>query len=178
MEAGRRVRNHGLALAGVLVLLPLPAATAPAADATAEPQLHLLLRDPLGRETLRIAALGAAARMSQGACRQVFADFEDGEGHSLQTRLDEQGQTPTGWLGMVVFADASHSPHCRPGVMAFTEPGGRAIRVCPSFALTQKSDPSLAEIVLIHELLHTLGLEENPPTSREITSRVTERCGR
>jgi hypothetical protein len=30
----------------------------------------------------------------------------------------------------------------------------------------------------IHEILHTLGLGENPPSSREITKRVIARCGR
>jgi hypothetical protein len=36
---------------------------------------------------------------------------------------------------------------------------------------------SRAEIAVIHEALHTLGLGENPPDSREITRLVTERCG-
>jgi len=40
-----------------------------------------------------------------------------------------------------------------------------------------RNDPAYAEMILIHELLHTLGLGENPPTSLEITARVTERCG-
>ena len=30
---------------------------------------------------------------------------------------------------------------------------------------------------MIHEFLHTLGLGENPPTSQEITERVSNRCG-
>ena len=34
-----------------------------------------------------------------------------------------------------------------------------------------------AEVVVIHEALHTLGLGENPPSSRDITARVRERCG-
>jgi hypothetical protein len=34
-----------------------------------------------------------------------------------------------------------------------------------------------AEIILIHEFLHTLGLGENPPTSDAITARVSIRCG-
>jgi hypothetical protein len=36
---------------------------------------------------------------------------------------------------------------------------------------------SRAEIAVIHEALHTLGLGENPPDSLEITRRVAERCG-
>jgi hypothetical protein len=30
--------------------------------------------------------------------------------------------------------------------------------------------------MVIHEILHTLGLGENPPTSVEITQRVEARC--
>jgi hypothetical protein len=47
-------------------------------------------------------------------------------------------------------------------------------RVSPGPAARQASQ---AEIAVIHEALHTLGLGENPPDSREITRRVAERCG-
>jgi hypothetical protein len=40
------------------------------------------------------------------------------------------------------------------------------------------TNPSKVEAVTIHEALHTLGLGENPPSSREITARVVERCFR
>ena len=35
-----------------------------------------------------------------------------------------------------------------------------------------------AEIIVLHEALHTLGLGENPPLSAVITDRVAARCGR
>jgi hypothetical protein len=35
---------------------------------------------------------------------------------------------------------------------------------------------SLAEAMVIHEMLHTLGLGENPPTPFEITERIRARC--
>jgi hypothetical protein len=31
--------------------------------------------------------------------------------------------------------------------------------------------------MIIHEMMHTLGLGENPPTTFEITERVMARCG-
>jgi len=34
----------------------------------------------------------------------------------------------------------------------------------------------LAELIVIHEFLHSLGLGENPQTSVEITARVKARC--
>jgi len=50
--------------------------------------------------------------------------------------------------------------------------------VCPAFLSQQGRDPGLAEAVMVHELLHTLGLREDPPTSLEINRRVFARCGR
>jgi hypothetical protein len=38
-------------------------------------------------------------------------------------------------------------------------------------------NPVLAESIVIHEMLHTLGLGENPPSSQEITQQVKRRCG-
>jgi hypothetical protein len=35
-----------------------------------------------------------------------------------------------------------------------------------------------ADVLLIHEMLHSLGLGENPPSSREITEHVVARCGK
>jgi len=40
----------------------------------------------------------------------------------------------------------------------------------------QRSEPGVAESLVIHEVLHTLGLGENPPASVEITRRVEARC--
>jgi hypothetical protein len=34
----------------------------------------------------------------------------------------------------------------------------------------------MAEVYVIHEMLHTLGLGENPPSSQEITQAVVKRC--
>jgi hypothetical protein len=56
--------------------------------------------------------------------------------------------------------------------------------VCPAgagalnsrFAKVQIENPSLSEFMVIHEMLHTLGLGENPPSSFEITEQVRRRC--
>jgi len=52
----------------------------------------------------------------------------------------------------------------------------RPVFVCPNFRKEAERDPWSAENWIIHEMLHTLGLGENPPSSREITQRVNERC--
>lgn len=41
---------------------------------------------------------------------------------------------------------------------------------------THTRSPQRAELVVLHEALHTLGLGENPPGSLEITQRVGDRC--
>jgi hypothetical protein len=60
----------------------------------------------------------------------------------------------------------------------FTAPGCRVVRVC-SEELKQinTQQPDYVVASLIHEILHTLGLGENPPSSREITARVLDAAG-
>jgi hypothetical protein len=52
------------------------------------------------------------------------------------------------------------------------------VHVCPRFVLSQRQDPTHAPELLIHELLHTLGLGENPPSTEAISRHVRARCGR
>jgi hypothetical protein len=78
---------------------------------------------------------------------------------------------------MVLFYDgASDAPCRRPRVYAFTAPGHRVVRVCPTLGALVASAPEQAEAIVIHEVLHTLGLEENPPASADITAAVERRC--
>ena len=60
-----------------------------------------------------------------------------------------------------------------------TNPGSRVVWICPrQFVPVAYRDPVEAELVLIHEMLHSLGLGENPPSSLEITGRVEQHCAR
>ncbi len=63
--------------------------------------------------------------------------------------------------------------------MAFTVPGSRVIYVCGrEFRSAVERSRALADAVIIHELLHSLGLGENPPTPKVITDAVLARCAR
>jgi hypothetical protein len=63
-------------------------------------------------------------------------------------------------------------------VVAFTVPGSRVVRICvDELKRTWRQDREHTIAAFIHELLHTLGLRENPPSSSTITSRVLARCG-
>ena len=100
-------------------------------------------------------------------------------GQSLEAVLRARGRTPQAHLDSLVFKDGSGRPRCASaGILAFTHVGGDTVYVCAAqFTRVAERDPGFADVVLIHEVLHTLGLGENPPTSGEITARVAERCG-
>lgn len=125
--------------------------------------------------SIRRALQGAHGRLGREQCRKLFTDYADGEGRPLQDRLDTLGLTPERYLGYIGFYEGHGQDRCRSGaVLAFTQPGSLAVRVCPQVA---RYEPELLEMIVIHELLHSLGLEENPPTSLEITDQVRRRCG-
>jgi hypothetical protein len=150
-----------------------------AAEAASHAPLRIRVPDTAGMAVKR-AVLAARQRLGASRCRQVLAEFrEQASERSLTAVLDELGRTPEEQLDALVFEDGSRRPPCAsPQVLAFTRPHSETVYVCASqFKSAVRNDPARAEMVLIHELLHTLGLGENPPTSLEITARVTEVCG-
>jgi len=61
-------------------------------------------------------------------------------------------------------------------VYAFTSPGSRVVRACPALGALAVSRPDEAEAVVIHEVLHTLGLDHDLPSSADVTAAVERRC--
>ena len=61
------------------------------------------------------------------------------------------------------------------GAAAVTRPKDRVVYVCGANFRAQT--PGIRANTLIHEMLHTLGLRENPPSSGEINAQVRTRCG-
>jgi hypothetical protein len=131
------------------------------------------------RLAVRRAVEGAAARLARPGCQDLFSDFTDEVGQRLSTTLAASGKSATAALGVLRFVDDGAAPQCRAGTtLAFTQTGSRLIRVCGlQFRERFAQNRTTTEIILIHEFLHTLGLGENPPTSRAITERVEVRCG-
>lgn len=137
------------------------------------------MASPLATAAVRSSVQRAGERLRRPECQRVFSDFADGSGTSLQARLDELGQSGESYLDLVLFRDGSGTPACaRRGLAAYTSPGSRVVWVCAdAYVKTAGVDPVLGEALLIHELLHSLGLGEGPPSAEEITARVLERCG-
>jgi len=126
------------------------------------------------------AVKGAALRLDDDRCRSLLADLRDGDGRPLTAALDAAAQSPAEHLAALYFV-AADERRCRAdeATTAFTVPGSRVVYICTDrfasrFALKTRD----GELLILHELLHTLGLGENPPSTDAISDIVRERCGR
>jgi len=122
------------------------------------------------------AARDAMRRLQDPDCRRLLDDLTDRDGRPLRERLG--ASTPEAYLARLALREGEiprGSGRCASqGAAAFTVDGA-AVFVCgTSFARLGRGARANA---LIHEMLHTLGLRENPPSSAEITRRVAEHCG-
>jgi hypothetical protein len=167
-----------------ITLVAALAAAGAAAENTAAPgidapmALHFFIDRRLPQD-LRPALDAAFRKLSDSRCQEVFADFSDVSGRRLDDNLAAIGQSPQTYLGLVLFYDGrATSPCANRSVLAWTNPGSRAVFVCWSqFATIQRWSVSYAANTIIHEALHTLGLGEGPPEPGQITARVAARCG-
>jgi hypothetical protein len=144
------------------------------------PRVHIA--DNAVQHLVRRSAIGAKIRLERQECQRVLEDFRDGEGRPLLERLQPATLTAAAYLfDRVWFVDGGDTPQCRrdPHVAAFTSPGHQVVRICTArFGRSFEDQTVAAEMIIIHEMLHTLGLGENPPTSQEITEQVRKRCGK
>lgn len=124
---------------------------------------------------LERAIRGAARRLTVPACEALLDEFADVQGRPLRETANMLAASSVRPLDRIVFRDGrSHRDCTARAVVAFTSPGSRVVFVCTQrFA---KLARDRAEQVIIHELLHTLGLPERPPTSAAIDHAVARRC--
>jgi hypothetical protein len=126
---------------------------------------RVILTDPITVEALLNTLERASKWLGDSRCRALLTDFRDGNNRPLDRRLTDLGLSAERYLRFVVFRDATESEYCeqyRP--LAFTQPGSRVVFVCGrDFVREWKQAPRRATAVVIHEMLHTLGLGENPP---------------
>src|SRR5512132_864651 len=178
-----------------LIVLSVLALVAPAAGARAQgedertggaarepadtrggwPRVHI--PDPVAAKALRTALDRAWTSLQDPGCQRVLVAFSDRTGRSLEARLAAFGIGVQEHLTRLVFIDNTREQRCETGVLAFTEPGTYVVRLCvDEFKRTWQQDPRHVVAAVIHEMLHSLGLGENPPTSNEITKTVLQMC--
>jgi hypothetical protein len=116
-------------------------------------------------------------RLHAPECQMVLTDFTDAKGRSLQDNLAAFALPPDEFLAVLPLLDGSERPLCKGNQShLLTTAGVPRILVCRSFLKAVYQERVMAEVYLIHELLHTLGLGENPPSSQDITRQVVRRC--
>ena len=125
---------------------------------------------------LKRARERARERLGDPRCLAVLADFESVNGGRLDLVLRSTGRTAQEQIDLLVLESGLGRAGCGQGQLAFTRVGSPVVSVClRSFTLLR---PVKREAVLIHEMLHSLGLGENPPESVTITRQVLKRCAR
>ena len=140
------------------------------------PNIHV--EDAYTRDAARRALLGASQWLARPNCQTLFLEFKDERDFPLSARLRELETDPEGYIRMVLFLDGAQSATCkRHGVLAFTAQGSRVVYLCGrDFERAWRRDAREVQATIIHELLHSLGLGENPPSPRQITHRVQQLC--
>ena len=112
---------------------------------------------------VRWAINGAHEWLGDPGCRQVFSDFRDLSGKLLSDVLAERGETGQEHLERLFFYDGSRGDLCTGrGAGAMTQPGSHVVFICPAGFGEISREPRKARVIVIHELLHTLGLGESP----------------
>ena len=168
-----RLKSRLAVLATALVALAAPAASV-------EPDLRRI-RTRTGEDAtaVLVALQGAQRKLRESGCQRLLDDFRDAAGRLLRDNLAAFEMEPADYITLLVIADGGERQGgslCRTrGVAAVTVPKGRAVYVCGgafrALSLAHR------ENTLIHEMLHSLGLGENPPSPREINAQVWRRCG-
>jgi hypothetical protein len=162
----------------VLLLASLPfLATASEAAQNHARLVPVRALEPGAASVAEVARQGAIARLRNPDCRQVLSDFTDAKGRKLHENLQAFGVAPDEYLAMLPLLDGETRPLCQANQsQLLTSAGVRRVFVCKTFLKTVYQRRAMAEVYVIHEMLHTLGLGENPPTSQEITQKVVKRC--
>ncbi len=134
------------------------------------------LRRPQDRALLAEAIRGAARRLGDPRCQALLGEFRDGSRRPLREALQAEGMSAPQFLGRLYFYDGSYQG-CGARRLAYTAPGSRVVYVCGDrFRDVYFRNATLAEVAVVHETLHCLGLGENPPTWQEINDRIRAVC--
>jgi hypothetical protein len=163
-----------------LLLTFAPSLFESAAAAEATPPKPRVSIPGVSRIDVQQAVERAGKRLAGGSCRALLSEYHrEADNLSLAAGLEERGLTLEQHLATLAWVDGSADPACRRGAAfaGMARSGERRVYVCPNrFRELARTNAVAAEVVVVHEVLHTLGLGENPPSSREITARVFSRC--
>lgn len=127
------------------------------------------------------AITSANTKLDKAPCIGMFSTLKDGAGTTLEANLSTKGYSAKEWLNEgISILNGGYDGACSSGTAsAYTTIGGTEVYACAGF---KNLTTGQGAVRLIHEVLHTLGLQENPPftsamSSSEINSMVATNCG-
>lgn len=135
----------------------------------------ILISDVRLARSTRLAVRMASERVAAPGCHDLVSEFLDQRGRPLAAQLAALRMSLGEYLHIVYFLDGAGLPSCAWDTVAVTTPGSRVVYLCRSFT---RESPSEAATTVIHEVLHSLGLGENPPSPLSISNRVRTQCRR
>lgn len=139
---------------------------------------RIYIDDVYVRDAARGALQDASQRLKMPKCRAVLNEFVDARGRPLTEKLAALDVDVPSYLQLLIFMNGERHRQCRrDGILAFTIPGSRIIYVCGrNFERSWRRDSPEIRGTIIHEVLHSLGLGEDPPSPRDITYRIQQLC--
>ena len=134
--------------------------------------------DPSFGPRVAEAVADAAARLDTMPCALVLTDFVDSRtGRTLAENLAATARSASEHVASLRFRrPSSLRPFGGRRVFAYTTPSSPVVFLCRDDLLRVQNQRRLVTAIVLHEVLHTLGLREDFPSSVAVTERVLARC--
>ena len=140
--------------------------------------LHVRLADR-SKEDVQSAITGALRRLEHPQCAGMLNELQGQDGLPLSYRLEATGLNAREYLASLRFVDGTNEGRCHRDsiTVAFTQPGSRVIYICSQRFSAFPRNSAVADVSILHEFLHSLGLGEDPPSPGAISRIVQDHCG-
>jgi hypothetical protein len=134
----------------------------------------------VARAAVTASLEGAIQRLRDPDCSRALSVLRGSGGESLGATLTQRAPSWAEYLQGVYFSEGTAGSLCqRRSVLAFTTVNSRVVFICSeAFLQLRRRSVWLAEAVIIHEVLHTLGLPDRNDKDQDITERVLRVCHR
>jgi hypothetical protein len=141
------------------------------------PALHVRLADR-PKEDVQGAVTGAMRRLGQQQCAALLDEMRARDGLPLSSHLQATGLGAREYLASLRFLDGTDEDRCHADstTVAFTQPGSRVVYICSQRFSALPRNSITADVTILHEFLHSLGLGEDPPSPGAISRTVQEHC--
>jgi len=133
----------------------------------------------VARAAVKASLDRAIQRLRNPDCSRALLALRGSGGESLGVTLAQRAPSWADYLQGVYFSEGTTGSPCqRRSVLAFTAVNSRVVFICSdAFLSLRRRSIWHAEAVIIHEILHTLGLPDRND-DQDITEQVLQACHR